>query len=52
MHHRDSFLLLEPCTAPFDRIDLSKRYTPSSRISPHQTISWSLSLCINESTPT
>lgn len=49
MHHRDSFLLLEPCTAPFDRVDLSKRFTSDSRIAPNATIDWFLRLAIDDS---
>lgn len=49
MHDRDSFLLLEPCTAPFDRVDISKRFTASSNIGCHQTIEWFLRFAIDDS---
>ena len=49
MQGRDSFLLLEPCTAPFDRIDLSKRFTSGSNIGCRETIEWFLRFAVDNS---
>jgi hypothetical protein len=51
MHNKDSFLLLEPCTAPFDRVDLSKRYTSDSKIGPHEAIEWYLHFAVDKAVP-
>jgi hypothetical protein len=48
MHNRDSFLLMEPCTAPFDRVDFSKRHTSESRIGGNETKEWFLNFVIEE----
>jgi galactose mutarotase-like enzyme len=42
MREKSSFLMLEPCSAPFDRLDLSKRYTRDSKVEPKNTNNWFL----------
>jgi hypothetical protein len=47
MHDRDSFLLLEPCTAPFDRLDLSRQYTRDSKVEAKGTEAWYLKFTVD-----
>jgi len=48
MFDKDSVLLLEPCSAPFDRLDLSRNYTRDSKVGPKGTNRWFLTFLIEE----
>ena len=41
------YCLLEPCSAPFDRLDLSKKYTDESCIAANSTRNWQLDFSLN-----
>ena len=36
------YCLLEPCSAPFDRLDFARKYTNESFVAAHSTRSWNL----------
>lgn len=40
------FILLEPCSAPFDRLDVSKAYTQTSKIAPNGSRTWYVSFSV------
>jgi len=42
-----SLVLLEPCSAPFDRIDISKFYTKDSKIAARSVRKWSLGFSLD-----
>jgi galactose mutarotase-like enzyme len=42
-----SLVLLEPCSAPFDRIDISKLYTKDSKVAPRGTRKWFLTFSLD-----
>jgi hypothetical protein len=48
IHDRDSFVLLEPCSARFDRVDLSRNYTRESKVGPGGTNHWFLCFSVDE----
>jgi len=43
-----TYALLEPCSAPFDRLDLSTSYTRDSRLSPKAKRTWSIEFSVDE----
>ncbi|MSO23197.1 MAG: hypothetical protein EXQ58_08095 [Acidobacteria bacterium] len=40
------FALLEPCSAPFDRLDVSKSYTRNSKVAPKSSTNWYVSFSV------
>jgi galactose mutarotase-like enzyme len=42
-----TYALLEPCTAPFDRLDLSTSYTTESRLMPKAKRTWSIEFSVD-----
>ena len=43
------YTLLEPCSAPFDRLDLSRKYTSESSVAARSTRNWYLTFALNAS---
>ena len=41
------YALLEPCSAPFDRLDLSKKYTDESKVEAKSTRRWFLTFSLD-----
>jgi len=42
-----TYALLEPCSAPFDRLDLSTSYTKDSRVLPKEKRTWSIEFSVD-----
>ena len=40
------YSLLEPCSAPFDRLDLSRKYTSESQVAAKSTCTWFLTFSL------
>ena len=45
-----SLILLEPCSAPFDRIDISKRYTKDSKVAARAVRKWFVTFSLDKQT--
>jgi galactose mutarotase-like enzyme len=45
-----SLILLEPCSAPFDRIDLSKLYTKNSKVAARGVRKWFVTFSLDDKT--
>ncbi len=43
------YTLLEPCSAPFDRLDFSRKFTNESRVAARSTRNWYLTFSLGES---